>query len=307
MGANTCTLFCAKINIGKRSSPKTIDFFIFISIFDYRIKILIYFLKIVKLFSLKAKIQLQEQEITIDFSKPLDVSLPLSNTADNPIAWYQGIPEIEPVKMGDWIGKVSEGKSATNFNNIFFNPHAHGTHTECLGHITNDFYSVDEALKTFFFTAQLVSVVPEVMGDDWVLTKGQIETALDDQNPEAIVIRTLPNGEEKRHLKYSNTNPPYLLEDAALFIRERGIKHLLIDLPSVDKEHDDGALLAHKAFWNVKDVAVLNADARMDCTITELIFVPNSIADGSYLLNLQIASFVNDASPSKPILYKIEA
>jgi kynurenine formamidase len=94
-------------------------------------------------------------------------------------------------------------------------------------------------------------------------------------------------------------------EDAARFIRESGIKHLLIDLPSVDKEHDEGKLLAHKAFWNVKDVNNLNADARFDCTITEMIFVPNEVKDGSYLLNLQIAPFENDASPSKPILYKI--
>jgi kynurenine formamidase len=255
---------------------------------------------------LKAKIQLQDQEITVDFSKPLDISLPLSNTADNPIAWYQDIPEIIPVKMGDWIGKVSEGKSSTNFNNIFFNPHAHGTHTECLGHITNDFYNVNEALQTFFFTAELISITPDTLGEDLVITKAQLETALHNQNPEAIVIRTLPNKERKQHMKYSNTNPPYVSEEAAIFIREKGIKHLLIDLPSVDKEHDEGKLVAHKAFWNVKDVAVLNADARMDCTITELIYVDNAILDGSYLLNLQMASFVNDASPSKPVLYKIE-
>ena len=44
----------------------------------------------------------------------------------------------------------------------------------------------------------------------------------------------------------------------------------------------------------------------MDATITEMIFVQDAIEDGTYLLNLQIASFENDASPSKPILYAIE-
>jgi hypothetical protein len=34
--------------------------------------------------------------------------------------------------------------------------------------------------------------------------------------------------------------------------------------------------------------------------------VPNSVEDGEYFLNLQIAPFENDATPSKPILYKIE-
>ena len=154
--------------------------------------------------------------------------------------------------------------------------------------------------------AELISVQPELQNEDLVITKIQIENALNGTSPEAIVIRTLPNNSEKLSKKYSNTNPPYLSEDAAIFIRESGIQHLLIDLPSVDKEHDQGKLLAHKAFWNVKDVANLNADARINSTITEMIFVDDAVKDGSYLLNLQIAPFENDASPSKPILFAIK-
>lgn len=246
------------------------------------------------------------KDFNIDLSQPIDISLPITSDEQNPIAWYQKQPEISPVTMGDWIGKVSEGKSSTNFNNIFFNPHAHGTHTECLGHITNDFYSVNQCLKQFFFFAVLISIEPEEKNGDWVITKNQIEKALNGTKPEAIIIRTLPNLDFKKHKNYSHTNPPYLLEEAAIFIREIGIKHLLIDLPSVDREEDEGKLLAHKAFWNVKNTTILNEDARLDCTITELVFVEDSVSDGAYLLNLQIASFENDASPSKPILYQIE-
>ena len=165
----------------------------------------------------------------IDLSKPLDISIPLTNNEQNPIAWYQNAPEIAPVTMDDWIGKVSEGKSSTNFNNIFFNPHAHGTHTECLGHITRDFYSINQCLKQFFFTAELISLEPKKVGEDLVITKEQIEIALGENSPEAIIIRTLPNPESKKHLNYSNTNPPYLSEESAIFIREKGIQHLLID------------------------------------------------------------------------------
>jgi kynurenine formamidase len=252
----------------------------------------------------------------IDLSKPIDISIPLTNTDENPIAWYIEKPVIEPVIFGDWIGKVSEGKSSTNFNNIFFNPHGHGTHTECLGHITNDFFSINQSLKQFFFYAKLITVEPEKIGEDYVITKESISTSLNvtsldrastslSVTNEALIIRTLPNQKEKKSRKYSNTNPPYLSEEAAIFIRESEIQHLLIDLPSVDKEHDEGKLLAHKAFWNVKDTHNLNSDARFNATITEMIYVPDEIEDGSYILNLQIASFENDASPSKPILYKI--
>jgi len=245
------------------------------------------------------------QNFEIDLSKPIDISIPLSNTDANPIAWYIEKPTIEPVKFGNWIGKVSEG-SSTNFNNIFFNPHGHGTHTECLGHITREFFSINQCLKQFFFTAELISIEPENINGDKIITKEKIEKGLSGKTPEALIIRTLPNSETKKHKNYSKTNPPYLLKEAATFIRESGIKHLLIDLPSVDREEDEGRLLAHKAFWNVKDVNNLNEDARLDCTITEMIFVDDNIRDGSYILNLQMAPFENDASPSKPVLFKIE-
>ena len=121
---------------------------------------------------------LLDNKYQIDLSKPIDISIPLTNTDENPIAWYIEKPVIEPVVFGDWIGKVSEGKSSTNFNNIFFNPHGHGTHTECLGHITNDFYSINQSLKQFFFFAKLITIEPVKIGDDYVITKEHISTSL---------------------------------------------------------------------------------------------------------------------------------
>jgi kynurenine formamidase len=254
--------------------------------------------------TMKATIQHNNTTFQVDLTLPIDISLPITADGQNPIAWYLDQPTIQPVTMGSWVGKVGQG-SSTNFNNIAFNPHAHGTHTECLGHITKDFYSVNQALKQFFFVAEVVSIQPQSQGDDLVITKAQIAAALAGKAPEAIIIRTLPNEAAKQHKNYSHTNPPYLLEEAATHIRESGIQHLLIDLPSVDREEDQGKLLAHKAFWNVKDINHLNADARHSATITEMVFVPYTVPNGAYLLNLQIASFENDASPSKPVLYQL--
>ena len=77
-----------------------------------------------------------------------------------------------------------------------------------------------------------------------------------------------------------------------------GIKHLLIDQPSVDKERDGGKLLSHKAFWDYPQ------SIDKERTITELIGVPDEIEDGLFLLNLSIANIENDASPSRPVIYK---
>ncbi len=245
---------------------------------------------------MKATFKIDDRLVTVDLSNPLDISITLEASKNNPLAWYLDIPKIEPVKTDNWIGKVSEGASV-NFNNISFNPHAHGTHTECIGHITPEFHSVNEVLKNFFFITEVISVVPENAGEDRVISANQIKNLLDGKHPEALVIRTLPNMESKKVQDYSNSNWPYLKQEAATFIREIGVQHLLIDLPSVDKEKDDGKLLAHKAFWGYPQSPRLNA------TITELIYVPDHIEDGRYLLNLQIAPFHNDASPSKPVLY----
>jgi kynurenine formamidase len=238
-------------------------------------------------------------------SKPIDLSISIKNGNENLNAWGIESPQISPVVSGDWTGKVTKG-AAVNFNNILFNPHAHGTHTECLGHITLDFFDVQDCLKSFFFLAELITIEPEKQGHDFIIAKRQIEKALKNVNPEAVIIRTLPNDIDKTSKKYSGNNPAFLSADAAKYLCESGVKHLLIDLPSVDQEEDGGKLAAHKAFWNVKNTTELNSDARLDATITELVFVPDSIQDGSYLLNLQIAPFSNDATPSKPILYEIK-
>ena len=239
-----------------------------------------------------ATIQINSRKLSVDLSKPIDISMPLRMSGKNVIAWYQKAPAFKKIMS------VSK-KDPVNFNSIFFNPHAHGTHTECVGHITKEFYSINQHLKRFFFLAELITVAPEKIGKDFAISKKQIQFLLGNKKRQAVVIRTLPNTNEKMSMKYSHTNPPFLTEEAAIYLREKGIKHLLIDLPSVDKEKDDGKLLAHNAFWDTK------GKVRFDATISELIFVPNRVKDGMYMLNIQIAPFENDASPSKPTLYKI--
>jgi len=247
---------------------------------------------------MKATITYNSKKYQIDFTNPIDISIAISSNKQNVNAWYKEEPRIFPEAYDDQIIKVSEG-ATVNFNNIEFNPHAHITHTECVGHITKEAHSVNQNLKQFFFLAEVVTVAPELLNDDFVISKKQLQFALGNKKRDAIVIRTLPNTKDKKSMQYSYTNPPYLLEEAAIYLREKGIKHLLIDLPSVDKEKDEGELAAHNAFWNTTGII------RLDATITEFIYIPNRILDGTYFLNLMIAPFENDATPSKPILYQI--
>ncbi|MCH3880890.1 MULTISPECIES: cyclase family protein [Tenacibaculum] len=247
---------------------------------------------------MKAIIEYNSRKIEVNISNPIDISIPIDVTKENLNAWYIEDPKIFPEEMEGEKIKVSEG-AVVNFNNIHFNPHSHVTHTECVGHITEEVHSVNKNLKYFIFLAEVVTIAPLFHNGDFIIGVKQLSNALRNKKRDAIVIRTLPNLEDKKSMRYSNTNPTYLSEKAAIYLREKGIKHLLIDLPSVDKEKDEGKLLSHNAFWNTA------GKLRMDATITEFIYVPNSVEDGEYLLNLMIAPFENDATPSKPVLYKI--
>ncbi len=246
-----------------------------------------------------SKITYKGKTYSADLSKPIDISIPLRVGEQNVNAWHCSPLKIEPVHMGDWVGDVKQGASI-NFRNIQFNPHGNGTHTECVGHISKEDYTINQCLKKFFFIAELITILPAGKnGGDQLITKKHIENCLGDKRPEALVIRTLDNSPSKINKHYTSTNPPYLHQEAAELIDAMGIDHLLIDLPSVDKEVDGGKLLAHHAFWQYPKNTKLNR------TITEMIYVANNVCDGTYLLNIQIASFENDASPSKPVLYQL--
>jgi arylformamidase len=237
---------------------------------------------------------LNENEF-IDTDFPLDLSIGIAEN-QRLSAWYVPPPKMEIVRENGFLGSVQEGGDV-NFRSIWFNPHGHGTHTESCGHITEEVFSVNKVLKTFFFRALLISIVPEEQANgDRVIF---IPTLPDEKSFEALIIRTLPNSSIKKTVNYADTNPPFLALEGIKVLNEKNIKHLLLDLPSVDKEKDGGELAFHHAFWEVPH------KNRIDRTITELIFVDESIIDGEYILELQMAAFENDASPSRPVLYKL--
>jgi len=239
------------------------------------------------------------QSYEANLSEPLDISIPLKEGSDSVNCFYAPFMETSPVVAGDFIGSTKRG-GPVNFLNVRFNPHGNGTHTECVGHIAQESYSINQHLKHYHFVARLITIYPAKMDNgDRVIQKEQLVENVQAGETAALIIRTMPNDERKLTLNYSGTNPPYLDAEATRYLVDCGVKHLLLDLPSVDREEDGGAILSHKAFWQYPD------KIRENCTISELIYVKSEIKDGLYLLNLQIASFEIDVSPSKPVLYRL--
>lgn len=233
--------------------------------------------------------------LTTDMSAGHCIAIPLDHQRPQPNAFFAPLYEASPHTVGTWIGDTREGASV-NFYNLRINPHGNGTHTECVGHISLERYSIHQTLRTGLWKAQLISVYPTLSADgDRVITDIQWK-----KDTEAIILRTMPNHPDKMTRQYGNTNPPYVDAQIARAMADDGIIHLLLDLPSVDREEDGGALAAHKAFWRYPD------NPRLNATITELIYVDNMIPDGLYLLEIQIPAIELDASPSRPFIYPLK-
>ena len=205
-------------------------------------------------------------------------------------------------------------KVELNFKNVFLNPHGNGTHTECLGHITTNAFTINKCLQNFHFIAQLVSIFPEKLENgDTIISEKQIKAITFNPEAKALIIRTLPNENDKKNRDWSGANHTYIHHLAMQHLVENGIEHFLIDSPSVDREDDAGKLLAHKCFWGILNENTQERGAvtlvegidivRKNCTITEMVFVPDAVNDGIYLMNIQIISLEMDASPSKILLF----
>lgn len=231
---------------------------------------------------------------------PFDLSVPVNPHTGLPRAWYKGPATVEPVRSDGWVGAIAEG-GAVNFRDLSFNPHAHGTHTETSEHIHDEFKPVDGLARSahlpFLLPAFLVDAQPASSGEDWIVPGSilnKVKSDLQHWSPVAIVLHCCSGSVQR---DWSNTNPPYLEDGLAEELVRLGIEHLLLDLPSVDKEVDGGVLRAHHAFFAPA------MGHREGATISELLCIPDGVHPGPGLLSLQIAPFVNDAAPSRPLWF----
>lgn len=269
---------------------------------------------------MKITIDIEGRSFNIDTGEPIHIAIPVNFDGAQPVAYGVEKASATACAAGKLVGDVRRGGSC-NFEEYRIIPHCNGTHTECVGHITGDRIHVHSALTDGFIPATLITVetvnpsattdsYPVKMAEtDELITKKALEKALETMSEgwlEGLVIRTLPNGEDKKTRDYMEKIPPYFSTEAIEMIASLQVRHLLVDMPSIDRSFDDGKLSNHRVFWNVEPESTsVGRNARASHTITEMIFVPGTVGDGRYLLNLQIAPFSADASPSRPVLYRI--
>jgi kynurenine formamidase len=257
----------------------------------------------------------------VDLSSPVDLAIPLQFPGPQPRFFTSEPAHAEPLRAGSYTGEVATGASC-NCGVYTLAPHCHGTHTECVGHLTDDATQVATLTPVAPALALLVTVRPEPLGTtndepdgrheraDLVLSHAALAAAASRWAGDpwtALVVRTLPNDPSKRERVYEGGCPaPYFTSDAMRWVVERGVESLVVDLPSLDRADDGGGLATHRVFWGLPSGA---KDARQaqrgHALVTELAYVPERAHDGLYLLELHVPAFGADAAPSRPVLYPL--
>lgn len=258
-----------------------------------------------------------------DVAYALDLSIPLQFDGAQPSFFGAGAASAHALEAGSFIGDVRRGGSC-NCSSYSLTPHCNGTHTECVGHVTADPVAIRDISIDHVSPAWLVTVAPEradatredsdpaPQPADPLITQKALQSSVGAQleaGYRALIIRTSPNDSGKRHRDYDAAPvAPYFSAQAMRWIVAQNVRHLVVDLPSLDRRADEGRLTAHRIFWGLPPGATDSAAAtRRDATVTELAYIDDSIPDGKYLLNLQVAPFMSDAAPSRPILYPLVA
>jgi arylformamidase len=251
---------------------------------------------------LKININHSGQDHTIDLNYGIDLSISNRFDGNYPTFYSASAPSVHPVEIGEFVGDLNRGGSC-NVKIASLNIHCTGTHTECIGHIDKSGTIITDVCPKGFLFSQLITVKPVQKSNvkesyhvecekDFVISKESIIGKIINKT-DTLIIRTLLNDTAKLNWDYDKNPAPFFTHEAIKFIIEKGIKHLLVDLPSIDKADDGGQLGNHYRFFEIGK------------TISELLFIPDSVQDGLGFLQIQIPNWGLDAAPSRPIFYPI--
>lgn len=250
--------------------------------------------------------EIASRKYTADMARGISLAIPLRFEGAQPSFFGAPPASSATVSSGDWVGDTRKGGSC-NVREYRFVAHCNGTHTECVGHMVDEPVRVNDQLSGTLLPATLVSIKPTDEAINATLMQAALLCHPNNAFHKALIVRTLPNGDDKQSRRYDGPRPaPYLTTDAMRILVNAGVEHLLVDLPSLDPAHDEGRMAAHRVFWAMPEQSHSLADARRPGgTVTELIYVPDSVHDGYYLLDLQIPAFMTDAAPSRPVIYPV--
>lgn len=238
--------------------------------------------------------------VEIDLASPIDVSIPLDFSGQQPS--YFGVDPATslPIVSGSFTGDTRRGASC-NVEAVHLVPHCNGTHTECAGHITKERRHISDLNPIVLVPATLVTVPGPVISPT---TLSEALAPADKDWLQGLLIRTNVSLTSGPYINHDKSPPSWIDSDAIRLLEACGVDHLLTDLPSID--HPESATLpGHHVFWGIDADGQPTSDLLTSRTITEMIYVPRDIPDGRYALTIAWPPFRSDAAPSRPVLYPL--
>ncbi len=258
--------------------------------------------------SLRSRVLRGGREFRVALAEPVSLARAVEFHVEGGGLRFFGAPPAtsNALQVGPFLGAVERGASC-NCATLTLTPHCHGTHTECLGHLTAERIDAWRIVPRGLMNAVLVTAKPE----ERVVSRAALAAALQRTIPAmppmhdvtALILRTGCADDAMAHLS----------PDAAALLVEHGILHVVLDMASMDPAEDGGELAAHRVFFGLparhRDGSVTRAlEARAErsrCSITELARIPPELADGACLLQLAVPELDGDAVPSSPLLYPL--
>lgn len=220
-------------------------------------------------------------------------------------------------------------------------PHCHTTHTESIAHISKHLFNHNSSQYNWIskipviMKALMITVNPKRitntkewlqhqemtctydLDNDWVICSESLYLDQESHDIQALIIHcswTI----ESRIRDYSGKNPPYFTPKAMKTIVSMfpKVDHLLVDLPSIEREDSGNQVFNHRIFFRADDPLFLSLDTHHDIeselkanqflnrTITENCYINDlPITKGLFWLNLQLSNMQNcDAVPSRPMI-----
>lgn len=267
-----------------------------------------------------AELSFGGQKVRVALDRGVSLAIAVEFGTAGPRHFGASAPTSLPFAVGSFSGSVASGASA-NCSTITLTPHCQMTHTESVAHLTREPGDAWRVVPRGPMPAVVVSVVPEPAHEsnettepqpfvtDTLISKRRLRAAWPMTrmvDPVACIIRTLPNDPAKRSRDYTELVPPYLTREAVQWLIEKRIDHLVLDVPSLDRAHDEGHMVGHRLFFGLPPGSSARGDAaRSRATITELAFVPDEVPDGPCVLSLAVPAIGGDAVPSQPIVYPL--
>ena len=150
------------------------------------------------------RFELAGRRLRADFARPLSIAIPLDFGGPQPSCFDAPPASARPFEAGGFVGDTRAGGSC-NCELLTLAPHCNGTHTECVGHVTEERIAVTDCVKGGMVFALLVSLAPVAAAttredsdprpaaDDLLVTAAALQAAAARHvgpAPRALVVKT---------------------------------------------------------------------------------------------------------------------